>query len=469
LKKESIILPVSKMLKAGTIGNMARVVETNYAGIQSADVDTELSNMLSQVDIASLLQSYSIELEQVERVFPTTAGQTYFLAMNRLNPSLFYSKFFYTTRTPLTLEQLSHAWACLSQQMSLLRTVFISTGQRQLPFIQAVLQHVENPVGWHESVAGKDSWESSKREIGLIPVSLHASCSSNGTMVMLQIHHALYDAVSLPRLMDALAKLCTHREVDIISKPALSDFVAFQNIQSPSATRRAFWERYIGQVEYTQIPHSQETSWERIQYYRPRLFNNMSAIETIAKSQGLSVQALILAIYARVHLKLLCKTTAGSTYNSGRLVVGFYLANRGHALAGLPDLVAPILNIVPLIIDNATDDKSIFKISQEIQADLRRISMVEHSGVSLIEIADWTGLHLDVCINLLRLPEFDNSTENAVEQHVKFLPMDLEVVYGNDSTVHLNNINHELSQQDSWHPAEGEDVFKLLLGDVFKV
>jgi hypothetical protein len=51
--------------------------------------------------------------------------------------------------------------------------------------------------------------------------------------------------------------------------------------------------------------------------------------------------------------------------------------------------------------------------AHQIQSDLHDISRVDHAGVSLTEIMDWTGVKLDVFVNFLRLPESENSLERV--------------------------------------------------------
>lgn len=407
LKKQSITLPVSAMLKAGTIQKMAAAVEVDHPHCRNGHANVELGNFLNKIDPDPLLMAYGIEKQQVEKVFPTTSGQTYLLAMNMLNPALFYPDFAYAANR-LGRPQLDRAWALLTRRVPVLRTIFIPTGQRELPFLQVVLKELENPVIWHESMNGRTFRTGSKRGITSGPVSLHASETPSGTTIILQIHHALYDAVSLPKLTNLLARFWMDQEPEI-PKINLSEFVAFQGIHSSPAVRKQFWTRYLSQIDGKRTSSLRSTSSGKIQRsYRPGLIADLSGIEAIARHHGLSVQALFLAIYTRIHTRIILE----DFHNDGNdkapptdVVVGVYLANRAHALEGLPDLMAPTLNMVPLRIENASDGSSIIRTAQKVQSDLHEISTIEHSGVSLVEIADWTRIRLDVFVNFLRIPE----------------------------------------------------------------
>jgi hypothetical protein len=89
-------------------------------------------------------------------------------------------------------------------------------------------------------------------------------------------------------------------------------------------------------------------------------------------------------------------------------------------MEGLSELVGPTVNIVPLRLDNklSNDHSSLFIAARKIQEDINEISLVEHAGVSLVEIAEWTGVHINTCINFLRLPELEDSNDDASDKVV---------------------------------------------------
>ncbi|KAK4908354.1 hypothetical protein LTR66_017572 [Elasticomyces elasticus] len=72
----------------------------------------------------------------------------------------------------------------------------------------------------------------------------------------------------------------------------------------------------------------------------------MANIEKVAKRQGLSIQTIFLAIYARVHMQQFAAETADGAGSQQRLIVGLYLANRSHSLEGLAESVIPTVNII---------------------------------------------------------------------------------------------------------------------------
>ncbi|KAJ5102908.1 hypothetical protein N7532_003437 [Penicillium argentinense] len=412
LKKQTVRLAVSDMLREGTIEKMARAANNSQAELTRKQIANALDESLHGIDVISLAQSYGIAPENIQRALPATAGQSYFLAMHALNPEVFYPSFYYMASDSLDRHALENAWTRLAEQTPMLRTAFMQTSDRKTrPFVQVILKSTENSVFWYEDLHRLHSAPQTERGFGSIPATLHACQTTEGTAIILHIHHALYDAVSLPSIIDRLSELCIDAQSESRSVSGdLSDLVALQHLHSPVDVRRQFWQRYLGQISIPEVEDKQLDGFGTIQhFYRPGLVPNMSRVEVAAKRLGLSVQSIFLAVYARVHAQVFA---TGSVDNENTpLVVGLYLANRSHAMEGLSELMAPTVNIVPLRLDVNVDNgpDSLFLIARKIQDDINEISRIEHASVSLMEIAEWTGVRISTCVNFLRLPELAES------------------------------------------------------------
>ena len=422
LKKQSVRLTVTDMLKAGTVEKMAELVDKTHTDLTQMEIENALNESLGDIEASSLLQSYGIDMQDVQKVFPATAGQSYFLAMHSLNPQVFYPEFFYLSSQQLDRTVLESAWSQLTDQTPILRTAFVPTDRQQTPYVEVVFNSAQNPIIWHETIESQTTAKNDVRQFGQIQATLHARWTSEGTALTLKIHHALYDAISLPYMLEELAQICDKRQVE--SKPSphdISQLVAIQHIHSPVESRRHFWQNYLDNVSDRGYTGSRVGEFGAIQHhYRPGLVPNMSRVEMTAKLQGLSVQSIFLAVYARVHAQIFPSSASGS----GSLVVGLYLANRSYVTEGLSDLIAPTVNIVPLRLDNkfSSKDDSIFTAAQKIQDDINLISGIAYAGVSLVEIAEWTGVRINTCINFLRLPEVKEPINGATSV-LRFQPV----------------------------------------------
>ncbi|KAK2807041.1 NRPS [Emmonsiellopsis sp. PD_5] len=427
LRKKDIVLTVSDMLRAGTVSRMAHMARSMQEE-QVIDHSSTLKSILEEVDSESLLQSHGIEMSKVEKVVPATAGQIYMLSVHKNSEGkFFYPCFFYRIEGKVNGTELETAWATLIKQLPILRTQFISTGKRSLPYVQVVHKDVVNRIVWRDDLRLQRN-RNLQPQPGQIPVKLYASQTGEETILMLHIHHALYDAVSLPRMLDMLATLLSDPSSPNKSNVDISELVTHQHITSSRETRQKFWKEYLSPIPLNQDPICKpppppppSTTLEISQTYTPSLIQNITHLEKTTRHHGISIQALFLAIYAKTHIlnhlsqpepepkpNHLTTPTPPTT----PLTIGIYLANRSHPL--LPnhqDLIAPTLNIVPLRIttyhhhhQETTQSQSLINLARDIQADLHEIGRVENSCVSLAEIAEWTGVRVDACVNFVKVP-----------------------------------------------------------------
>lgn len=440
LKKQSVRLTVSDMLRAGSIANMAILANSEHAELSRTDISKALDESLQGIDSNSILQSYGIEPREAQ-VIAATAGQSYFLAMNTLNPEVFYPAFYYEASKQLDPTLLAHSWSNLVKQTPILRTAFLPTNKSHSPYIQVILRSTQNAVVWHDNFDQVIACANIKQTFGTAPVMLHACETSEGTVLALKIHHALYDAISLPQILDNLAELCDNlqsvSEFNAESTNDISHLVALRHISSPVDVRRQFWENYLGQISIQQTDKQVDKIGTIQQFYRPGLVLNMSRIEGAANRHGLSIQSIFLAVYARLHTHIIGHTDAEP------LVVGLYLANRSHGEEDLSGLIAPTVNIVPLRLDNKLSENknSLVDAARKIQHDIALISAVEHANVTLMEIAEWTGVRISTCVNFLRLPETEtkDSSVDPGATRVKFRPVQPSELAGLSNTNSVHN------------------------------
>lgn len=424
LKKQAVKLTVSDMLKSGTIGKMALAANRKTVELSADDVRTALARSLEGIDSASLLHHRGIGPEQVERILPVTPGQIYFLSMNALNPNAFHPSFYYLASENLNPSVLNGAWERLTEEAAMLRTSFVPTNVKHPPAIQVVMKTALSPVIWNCERQDRVSWESPRGMNRLVPAALFASQTTRGTALQLRVHHALYDGVSLPKIMEMLVAFCSNGSLrPQVDHTQLASFVAFQSIHSPVNVRRQFWEGYLGTNSSEAVKQYQDNYTGPAEHlYRPGLVPNMSKVEEIAKRKSLSIQSIFLAVYAKVHAY--AQGRPKDQPKSKPMAVGMYLANRSYAMEGLSDLVAPTVNIVPLRIDDKHGEGSLFAYARKIQEELNEISRVEYSAVSLLEISEWTGIQLDTCINFMKLPEIDGNPNG--HQQLRMTPISAE-------------------------------------------
>jgi hypothetical protein len=373
------------MLKAKTPRRMAEAIQAHGAKAATQNISSKdvIGVALKDVDLSVVASKAQISQSNIERILPATAGQVYMLNLWRATAGqLFYPTFKFHVRTRRSLEELNEAWISLVKEQAILRTIFVQSDNASVPVLQVVLK------------AGASNQEQ-------YYASLHATPASDGYDIDLKIHHALYDAVSLPLLLQDLQRLLDGQPASSPSV-AVDDFLALSLTKEAQTSRKSFWTKYLHDIHpiAARQPRLQGAQ-NKVEIFQPQLTASCGKLEALARQHQISIQAILFAVYAKLHAQHL--TPHSDPNEPTDLVLGIYLSNRGH-LSDLDQLTCPTLNLVPLCIRNILKS-NIIECAQQIQSDLAQIGTVENSSTALWEIAQWTGVKVDLFLNFLKLPE----------------------------------------------------------------
>ncbi|GME25605.1 Nonribosomal peptide synthetase 2 [Neofusicoccum parvum] len=448
LRKKSIKLSVSEMLRAATVEKMAQVIEGRQASTITPEASPEkvLADALKPLDVENLLKDAKVSSENVEQVMPATAGQTYMLSVwQKTEGSLLFPEFEYHIEDSIDEERLRGAWNSLVSANPVLRTMFVASGNQDTPFIQVVLKQTEQgfqTINTYTPPVKPRKKRSSSRTRSLIKkvsqkfkhalsrhaeegkqplqngepmptksiqpfIKLVAKKQHDRWHLTLKIHHALYDGVSLPILMQQFQTLCTNPSQLPAPSTAFPSIIAATASRDSLAKRRAFWTSYL--QDAAPAPRFNQPASPRpgrVSVFKPNICASVAALEAAAMKRGINVQSLFLAAYARLYARL-TGAQAGAD-----VVFGLWLANRSHAVDGLADAAAPTVNLVPLRV-RAALAKDAFEVAAQVQADLREIGSVENAGTGLWEVGTWTGVRVDSFVNFLKLPEGEDGEKGA--------------------------------------------------------
>ncbi|KXT10736.1 hypothetical protein AC579_2735 [Pseudocercospora musae] len=401
LRKESIKLSVSDILKAQTPKRMAVMVDVVPTSSQAkgASRDNTVSSALRGLDVGTLCRDTGIEERNVEAILSATAGQEYMLSMwQKSGGELFYPTFRYHVKTHHPKGRIHDAWQELLQCSPILRTAMVYQPDFEPSLLQVVLKTVsERPS-----------------KAGLRPMaSLSITETAEGFDLALSIHHALYDAVSLQLLLGQLQDLANARVVPLPTV-TFKEFVAASCNTDGQQSRQHFWQRYLAAFTPPQLSQPRDDATRKVQIFRPAAFDSGEKLERHARVKGVTVQALLFAVYAKAYASRARTPRDGSQ----DVVVGIYLANRTN-LAELDQLAAPTLNLLPLRV-RSPRKTALVEVAKQIDADIKKIGTAENSSASLKEIYEWTGVRVDTFVNFLRMPEHDSDTPANGTDETKF-------------------------------------------------
>ncbi|KAJ9649489.1 hypothetical protein H2199_000264 [Coniosporium tulheliwenetii] len=421
LRRKSIKLSVSAMLRAATVEKMAAVVDGQQRERIDSGQSTEeiLSQALASVDQERLLHCAGIAQDNVEQFLPATAGQVYMLATwQNSEGTLFYPAFKYRLNGASELSTLRQAWVRLVHANQILRTVLVATENRDLPFVQVILKAAEESF-----IAVKPDSEPKVTETSASKqpfVNLYARKEADGWKLTLKIHHALYDGVSLPNLMRQLETLCSSNQGPIPGPNAFADFIALSASEKSRHRRQSFWTNYLSGTSKRRLAQPIAQKGPRVELFRSGVLPDAKPLETLARQHGLSIQSLFLAAYARIYATLVSRGghEANEEGDTDDVVFGIYLANRSHPVEGLAELAAPTVNLVPLRVREPLR-ATLLESAARVQADLQEVGGAEVSAVGLWEIERWTGVRIDSFVNFLKLPDADEAEGEADEGRVR--------------------------------------------------
>ncbi|EGO53918.1 hypothetical protein NEUTE1DRAFT_148407 [Neurospora tetrasperma FGSC 2508] len=486
LRKQGVSIPLRQLLTAKSVPAMAQAA--TVAGEQPAARSTEapapndtgngintvnetslppkhidekhITALFSQADI--IPSSAGPVINNIEAVLPATAMQVHMLSVwQNTQGDVFHATFTYRLTGNISKSSLSEAWKSVVAEFPILRTIFLANGQPEKPVVQVILRPdalVDNPA---EDIDPKQ-WSSLSRkgQGGLVqPLnSMGGQQADNGDWILsFTIHHALYDAISLPMMVNRLATLCAGASIsgEADASKSLEVWKEYSRQQThQSARAKQFWTEYLAGAKSTPVDLNLDTSatssttgsesttaasaLEKVEeapspqstwlpdFLRP-LVDGLSrflpgaewqpapapkhqsrpsrrvslvqrnAIADVSRIKKLCAAAgvSIQALFFAAYASFVSETIQAKSRD---VVFGVYLANRSSDLSEIP---YPTLCLVPL---RVRVQESLVDMAKRIQEDLYKISDPEHVGAGLWEIKEWTGVVVDGFVNFLSVP-----------------------------------------------------------------
>jgi aryl carrier-like protein len=407
LRKQGIIISVGEMLRAGTVEEMARLVDARSTQdpVQDTDPHKVLQETLQDLDRADILDRARIDDANVAGILPVTAGQLYMLSTwLNTNGSNFYAEFIYKIHGAVHFSELKKSWQTLVTTNPILRSSFVATGDHRMPYVAIVLKDIEGSVVDVTSCE-HDKLRNRMRDITTAQPWAHlfVSQTTSGWVLKLKIHHALYDGVSLPLLIQQLQDICNG-----IAFPPPDDtfahFVASGYTASARDMKKAFWTQYLAKYTPKLLMQPSESPEARTEIFKPA-FLTTSSLEVSTRQHGVSMQSVFLAAYAKVY------AANSACTRGGDMVIGVYLANRSLPVKGISSATVPTVTLLPLRVRSPLE-REVTDVAGDIQRDLRDISSPANASASLFEISEWTGVKVDTFVNFLSLPDTQEMEED---------------------------------------------------------
>ncbi|KAF2761326.1 hypothetical protein EJ05DRAFT_259760 [Pseudovirgaria hyperparasitica] len=414
LRSSGLKISVGDLLKAGSCIQIARMVSTSTEARK--DMTGETMRDLETEYLALLRKKYYHKKDDVDTFLPATAGQTYMLvAWKKSEGYSFYPTFHYKLSGQVSLERLQAAWTALVDEQPMLRTTFLLYKDPTLdtpPFIQATLKKRPSLIrpGYLE------------KDFGQPFADLYADKSDDGWILSLKLHHALYDGVSLPLLLDRLIVLCHRPSVGPNLRSLMLDFTALPSIDGLLDQQKVFWKSYFQDLSVnrglsTKSPllllQPRETPTNRFEVYRSQTIRHLD-LRKVAQRHRITLQSILLAAYARVYA-----TFDPTKPRLDGVTIGIYLANRFHPkMESLPSATIPSVNLVPIRVHSLMTE-SLIDSAIRVHQDLLEIGSFPNAATSLADIYNWTAVRVDTFVNFIRLPGAEPGDESGSLSHTE--------------------------------------------------
>lgn len=354
------------------------------AAIKSpAERDTDEAADFSSFEKAAKgeMRSSGIFPETIEVALPCTATQQGLLSQFLDTKGRYYFNYSswildMTTRP----ETVAEAWSQLTNYHQILRTGFIPVNHPDSSFAMIVYKtgHFTVPVKIYESdTFNLEQWLSNATKLSLKTLSLPpwqlalvipVTDKNEGTLeIHLAMHHALYDAFTLRKLLQDLSGLISHgiRPTVTDISQALSHY--FNLAQSSRSAGEAFWKERAGVFASHKFPVMTPLHESCSDTLTASLTckTSSSELRRAASRKGITMQVALQAAWTR----LLSAYTGES-----RVTFGVVFDGRTTNLAKQTTL--PMITTLPVIAENMASNTGLIKQMTQYNSELRRFQFM---------------------------------------------------------------------------------------------
>ncbi|EGR44663.1 non-ribosomal peptide synthetase, siderophore synthesis [Trichoderma reesei QM6a] len=324
----------------------------------------------------------------VEAILPSTPLQCAMLvSFIQSKGNNYLNLLSYAVDDTFSEDDLVAAWKALERNHPMLRTGFIAVHHRHSSFAMLRYQALGDfeVTKFLSKLASQDEVQGWKeKEAAAILDNLHLPPwrvsigeTEGGLMMNLLIHHALYDAHSLDQLLGDLSLLLDGRNLTHVRtiEPALSEILT-KSLSDQSAAQE-FWKEKaeLTVVNTFPIMTPLREDVRTMKSHEIRSAATLSDIQSATKHQGVTIQAVIQAAWARI---------LSSYLGEDSVVFGVILSGRDTDETRNAPL--PCMNTVPVIASNQPSNGRLTRSMMAYNADVYR-----YQYTPLAQIQKWLG------------------------------------------------------------------------------
>ncbi|KAF2153761.1 peptide synthetase [Myriangium duriaei CBS 260.36] len=418
LKGKDITVTAADILEYPSPAELAKFVGDRQGSEVRYSVEPEAYDFTSfdNKHRSAVLALYELDYSAVEAVRPCTAVQAGMLTSfaqsgghNYLNHFAYKPSF---TTTPVNLRR---AWSQVVKAHEILRTAFVEIEDTQHSYAMVTFKGEQENVfvsdGDKSDIARLVEFDQPNNEQiskapGTPPWRCHITNVAGEVYMHLSMHHAIYDAESIGRILNDLRISATGKHIP--PQAPLNDALSYIIKQNEATqSQEDFWSGRMKMVNPSKFPNLHPLITSRTGMFDASRTLTMprSEMEKICSTQGISLQALFQVAWA----KLLASYT-------GEEQVTFGIVSAGRSAPQTQNACFPCINTLPLACNTATDAKTMLRELTSFNAAVQK-----HPFTPLSSIQKWLSLPNEALFNtIFAFQKSMNSEESRSAWHLAY-------------------------------------------------
>ena len=247
LRKQGHKVLSSDILEHPTIEKLA--VQLFHGSGQSKEKTTFNFDAFDKLHRESVSAKYGIEPPHIEAIRPCTAVQKGMIAQTlHSNGEEYHNSIWFELRPETSVSKFIAAWKEVCAAHEMLRTGFAEIENPRDPFVMVTYLQEYLSVPWFEAE------EISTAQLLLPPWSLKLIEQNGNNVVILRIHHSLYDAQTMQMILSDLSKVCTGKTIS--SRPSVVHLIGaiLQSSEADQQSKQDFWQQPENKIIINRFP-----------------------------------------------------------------------------------------------------------------------------------------------------------------------------------------------------------------------
>lgn len=469
LRKNGIKIGVADIIQGKTVEGIISKVKLRRADFDSAtpEESCQQTSGKERSRIISVAKQIGRSADEIEALVPVLPGQYFELIQSR-EEGIYTFAYRFGSGRKIDLSQLEKAWHKLRQRFSILRTTLLNLNGDGNSWDQVIFQnekHFNTTIVSHKI---QKPFMDAVEENGLdfliqkIPIHLQPDrcparidvfCEPEGDILLLRLHHALYDAWSLPIMMEELGNLYEEREMGNVPNYIAYTRHVMQRREKLFDVAKNYWRKLLGDCQIPRIPIKPSGSpdskdGKSFIFLRNALTNVHQREDRLKQCHG-GLPALIMASWANV-LMHICRPTRAKVS-----VFGLYISGRNETFDGIERMTGNLSNVVPVFASMKENNRCMYETSKTVLwrlAENIKVQLDEHrhldSFTSIKDILAWTENEVipwNSTLNLL-WPRNDLSIEPKQEKQSTFTMIEDLLLKTNEkrNKINFNKFNESI-------------------------